>query len=112
MVSVSLRIRVGARLRDLRRARGLSQGELGRACDVSQREISSYEHGKAFPRLDRLEAIATALGVDPGELFRVEHPARSRSTTIEQIVAIVEAAAVDDPGFPARVLRLVRALIK
>jgi transcriptional regulator with XRE-family HTH domain len=52
---------------------GLSQKDLGRAVSLSQKEISLMELGKRLPRLDRISALAEALGVQLRDLlFEIE----------------------------------------
>ena len=59
----------GERIRDAREARKMSQEELGRACKTTKQTIYKYESGLVtnIP-LDRLEAIADALGVSSAYL--------------------------------------------
>jgi transcriptional regulator with XRE-family HTH domain len=57
-------------LRRLRLARSLTQEQLAQAAHVLQAQISKMEAGKINARLDSLERIATALGVDLAELMQ------------------------------------------
>ena len=59
------------RLKQLRRAAGLTQAQLAEKVGVYQGTISDHERGKAT-RIDLslIERLAEALGVEPGELFR------------------------------------------
>lgn len=59
----------GERIRDAREARKMSQEELGRACKTTKQTIYKYESGLVtnIP-LDKLEAIADALGVSSAYL--------------------------------------------
>src|SRR5689334_24658388 len=59
---------IGQRLRDVRRARGLSQQALAEGL-FSKVYISSIEHGKIFPSVRALQALAARLGVDMSEFF-------------------------------------------
>ena len=64
------------RLRQLRRAREMSQAALGRRVGLKTTMISQIESGDRKPSLDKAGEIATALGVSIEELFeRVEIPA-------------------------------------
>jgi transcriptional regulator with XRE-family HTH domain len=59
--------RLGARLRRLRRERGLSLGEVAKATDISASFLSHVENGKSditFMRLDRLVALYGASLMD------------------------------------------------
>src|SRR5687768_11744655 len=59
---------IGERLRDVRRARGLSQQALAEGL-FSKGYVSSIEHGKIFPSVRALQALAARLGVDMSEFF-------------------------------------------
>ena len=58
------------RLKQLRKAAGLTQAQLAEKVGVYQGTISDHERGKAT-RIDLslLERLADALGVEPGQLF-------------------------------------------
>lgn len=60
---------VGDRIRQLRKARGLTQTELGEAVGVTQRVVTYYENegGTLAPEL--LLKFAQALGVSPNDIL-------------------------------------------
>lgn len=68
-------IRAGAhnramkRVREIRKARGLSQVELAEMAGCNQATISKLERGEMNVTLEVIDAIATALKVEPVELF-------------------------------------------
>jgi transcriptional regulator with XRE-family HTH domain len=62
--------RFGENLLRLRRARGLSQTELGDQTDMHRNDISLIERGKRRPRIDVLIKVARVLDVPPAELVR------------------------------------------
>ena len=55
--------RVGARIRAIRMARGLSQTELGEKVGLNADRVQKYENGVRKPKADMLKQFATALGV-------------------------------------------------
>lgn len=58
----------GDRLRFIRRFRGMTQAELGAACDFGKNGhiyIAMYENGSRIPKKERNECIAKALGISP-----------------------------------------------
>lgn len=60
---------VGKRLAALMRARGVTQSELARLSGVPQPRINALVQGRVrFPRVERLDALANALGVDRSRL--------------------------------------------
>src|SRR5262245_15452550 len=52
------------RLRELRSARRLTQGQLAQAAGVSQRAVAQWERGVREPAWSSVVALAAALGVD------------------------------------------------
>lgn len=63
---------VGARIKSLREAAGLSQNELARRAGVSQSGLSYIESGEKSPSVDTLLRIADALGVTVSELLNAQ----------------------------------------
>ncbi|MBV8518784.1 MAG: helix-turn-helix transcriptional regulator [Acidobacteria bacterium] len=60
---------VGARLRELRKSRGLSQEQLGHLCGLDRNYVGQIERGNRNPCLDNIVKLAKALGVTPADLF-------------------------------------------
>jgi transcriptional regulator with XRE-family HTH domain len=71
----------GRRLKAFRKARGLTQEQLGRAAKVDYKHVGSIERGIHPPSFAAVERIAKALKVDYHELFLPD-----RLTTLEQQV--------------------------
>lgn len=76
-------LQVAAQVREIRRARHLSQRQLASRMQVPRTYISKIENGKAIPTLGSLERLAAALEVDLSKLVR---DARSRRE--EEIASI------------------------
>ncbi len=74
---------VATQVREIRRARHLSQRQLASRMQVPRTYISKIENGKAIPTLGSLERLAAALDVDVSKLVR---DARSRRD--EEVAAI------------------------
>ena len=63
-------LRVAGLVKEIRRARHLSQRQLAGRMQVPRTYISKIENGKAIPTLSSLERLAGALGVDVRQLVR------------------------------------------
>ena len=63
---------LGANLRRLRLAQGLTLAELAQSAGVSSAMLSRLENGAVSPSLDTLGALADALGAAPAALLRDE----------------------------------------
>jgi putative transcriptional regulator len=59
-------------VRDLRKAKGISQEQLGRALGVSRQTINAVEQGRYTPSLPLAMAIARFFGRLVEEIFHVE----------------------------------------
>jgi transcriptional regulator with XRE-family HTH domain len=66
---IALRQLVGDNIRNLRKARGWSQEELGEHAELSYKFVGEVERGTVNPSLDSLAGIATALNVGIVKLF-------------------------------------------
>jgi len=61
--------RFGARMRELRNARDLTQEDLAFAASLDRSYLGAIERGEKNVSLVNIERIAGALGVGAGELF-------------------------------------------
>lgn len=77
-------LQVATQVRDIRRARHLSQRQLASRMQVPRTYISKIENGKAIPTLGSLERLAGALEVDVSQLVR-----DTRSRREEEVAAIL-----------------------
>ena len=57
------------KIRDIRKGRGISQRDLARALGMAQSTLSRIERGERRVSVDRLIAIARALGVSPADML-------------------------------------------
>lgn len=73
---------LGKRLRDIRRAKGLSQIELARSVGTSQRSISHYETEIASPTAGILLGLSRALDISIDDLLAIR-----RTRTLPQMDA-------------------------
>ncbi len=63
-------VKIGERIRDLRKKRGLAQRDIERATGMLTAYISRVERGHVSPSLESIERFARALQVPLHELFR------------------------------------------
>lgn len=92
---------IGRKIRVLREAKGLSQGDIERRSGLLRSYISRVEGGYTAPSLSTLEKFAKALEVEPYQLLY------SRSGPPR---AIVVPARRDIPRSTLRLLRIYEAL--
>ncbi len=64
---------LGARIKELRKRRGLTQEKLAEQVDLATNYISLIEVGRTSPSLETMENVARALGVELKGLFDFVH---------------------------------------
>lgn len=94
------------RLKELRKARGISQEALAAELGVRKSAISKWETGRAQMTLDRLEQVAAILGCTPVELLGYAPLLDSGETELLDLFRAVPKERQD------RVLKIFRALIE
>ncbi|MDN3445803.1 helix-turn-helix transcriptional regulator [Microbacterium sp. APC 3901] len=67
----SLKSILGARVREIRRARGLTQEALAEQLGVTPRYLAGVERGERNLTLDSVDALAEQLGVDARSLLGI-----------------------------------------
>jgi transcriptional regulator with XRE-family HTH domain len=77
-------LKVAGQVKEIRRARHMSQRQLASRMQVPRTYISKIENGKAIPTLHSLERLAAALGVDVRQLVR-----DTRSLRDEEVASIL-----------------------
>lgn len=64
---------LGARIKELRKRKGLTQEQLAEKVDLATRYISLIEVGRSSPSLETIENIASTLEVELQDLFDYMH---------------------------------------
>ena len=81
---------LGAKIRELRIKRGLSQAKLSESAGVSDEYISRIERARKSPSLKTVEQIGIALGVSIKDLFDFDEentPSDNRANILRRIFA-------------------------
>ena len=63
--------KLGNEICRLRESRGLTQNELAKALEVTDKAVSKWENGQAIPRMDKFELLSEALGTSIEYLIAV-----------------------------------------
>lgn len=98
---------LGARIRELRKHKGLTQEQLAEALGIDQKHMSRIELGKSYPSLDRLVKIADALKVALPNLFEFMHmeDREDRGDQIQDMLRLL------DEKDQRRVYKIVKAFL-
>lgn len=65
------------RLEKYRKAKGLTQEDVAKACDVDRSTVTKWEAGMFLPRADKLPILAKFLGCTIDELLMSDVPDES-----------------------------------
>lgn len=99
---------LGARIKELRRSKSLSQVRLAELVGIESKHLSRIEVGRSYPSLKTLEGIAMALRVEMKDLFDYLHQSSSRDIT-ESITALLNDA--DDEKLRLA-LKILKAMVR
>ena len=101
---------VGQRVRERRRALGLSQERLGNALNISFQQVQKYENGKNRIGASRLKRIAETLQVGPGFFFDTDptEPSPATRRSLEMVKRFNSLPADVQNGIAALVAHLAR----
>jgi transcriptional regulator with XRE-family HTH domain len=106
-------VAVGLRLRTLRKARGMSQEQLGRALGITFQQIQKYERGTNRISASMLVKSGEALGVSAGSLLPVAgEPTPAMPAAMGVLTSVRGAEALLEAYARVRAPRLRRALLK
>lgn len=79
----------GNYLCELREKKGYSQSELGRKLGVTNKAVSKWENGQAYPSVELLLPLANELGVSIEEIFNVINNSKKEKTKLRRILDYV-----------------------
>jgi len=82
---MDLKQMIGARIKEIRTKKGITQEQLSERMEINPKYLSSIERGKENPTLNTLIKLSESLGVDLSEIFRfiqIEDPAERKSLII------------------------------
>ncbi len=102
------KILLGARIKELRKSKAMSQEQLAEKIDVDPKHLSRIEVGRGYPSLDALENIANVLSVEMKELFEFQH-LDSADSVANAVDSLLESATENEKRI---LLKLLRALVK
>ena len=79
----------GNYLCELREKKGYSQSELGLKLGVTNKAVSKWENGQAYPSVELLLPLANELGVSIEEIFNVINNSKKEKTKLRRILDYV-----------------------
>ena len=98
---------LGERIREARKAIGMTQDELAAACDVSRSTINRYENGKLTPPIQGLNRLSDVLDVPVSSLLDTCLSEEENAAT--DIAATMSVKILNDQTLQ-RIARLLNAM--
>lgn len=95
---------LGTRIKDLRRAAGLSQEQLAEKIHIDSKHLSRIEVGSGYPSIDTVENIAKTLNVEIKDLF--EFPNEESAAELKRSITKILGTADENQ------LRLILKVLK
>ena len=87
---MSIKKKLGNRIREIRTNRSLTQEALAEKVNLSAKSLSQIELGNNFVSAETLEEICTAFNISPKTLFDFEYSEISKENSIKEIVDKLE----------------------
>lgn len=108
---MSVQRKLGARVREIRKRRGLTQARLAEKAGISTKYVGAIEGGGENPTVEILARLSAALGLRPADLLDFEH---LEDMDLPALRGEIERMLGDLSGPPEaqRMLRVVRALLR
>lgn len=94
---------LGARIKELRKGKGLTQQQLAEMIEIDPKHLSKIEVGNSYPSLYNLEKITNALNVKMQDLFKFEQH-RNRKELIKDINEMLNNANDDSVKLTHKIL--------
>lgn len=94
----NMKEKIGLRIRELRKAKGIKQCELADKLDMERSHITKIESGKHRPSDENLEKIAKILDVKISELFDTDH-IKTKDELISEITKLLPTLTEQETKF-------------
>lgn len=105
---VNIQKRLGSRIRELRKKKGLTISQLAEMTDLSDNFIGSIERGIRSPAIKTLEKIATVLKVKIEDIFHFpDAKARQREKALNELVFYLKDKEAEDIELISKIAELV-----
>ena len=97
------------RLQEIRKTKGFTQEKLAEKIGVDTPHISNIERGKYFVTAETLENIATALSIQPKDLFDFGH-IRKREEIVKSISQYTQNCSDSKIEFLAKIINCLKEM--
>lgn len=98
---------LGAKIKETRKAKGLSQAKLSEKIGINDKHLSRIEVGGSFPSLGVLEKMAKVLNVELKEFFEFTHETDTPKELKKNLNRLMEEADTNKLKVAVKVLRAI-----
>jgi transcriptional regulator with XRE-family HTH domain len=98
---------LGARIKELRKIRKLTQEQLAEMVDVDSKHLSRIEVGGSYPSIDTLVKMSAALKYEVMDFFDYDHRVPDKKQLMESIVRLLREAQQEQLRIILRIIRVV-----
>jgi len=89
----NLKLQLGQRIKELRKAKNLTQEELAEKIGIGTPNISYFENGKFTPTLETMQKIANVLDVEIYELYMFKSQ-KSYSDIKKELLTAIDTSEI------------------
>jgi transcriptional regulator with XRE-family HTH domain len=100
---------LGARIKELRKLRRLSQEKLAEMINIDPKHLSRIEVGRSFPSMDTLSGIAKSLQVELKDFFEFTHLKKSSREMSKDICNLLKETEEERLRL---ILKVVRSIVR
>lgn len=100
---------LGARIKELRKKRGLTQEKLSEIIEIDPKHLSRIEVGKSYPSLQTLDKISKALKVELKDFFEFNQKVRNMKEFNKNVQNLLKETT---PDMIPLILKVLRAIIR
>ncbi len=83
---------LGLRIKELRKAKGLTQAQLAEYIGMETTNLCKLENGGQFPKEENIEKLANSLNVNVKDLFEFGH-FKSKAKLQDELIQIIQNAS-------------------
>jgi len=98
---------LGARIKELRKIKKLTQEQLAEMVDVDPKHLSRIEVGGSYPSIDTLVKLAAALKYEVMDFFDFEHRVKDKKELMESIGRLLKEAHQEQLRVILKVVRVI-----
>ena len=109
MTEANIKTLFGLRIKELRKAKSLSQDSLAEKADISSKYVSRIEMGQHFPTINTLIKLAEVLDVELKDFFEFSHGEENPKKLKDNLKGLIKEANYDKLKL---MLKVGRAIVK